>query len=80
MNIVRFFNRLNFIESADQKLTQVKLYRYICGGIYVKMAGVWYGASAVMTLGDKSRILRLDGQTESFHETYNGIESLEEHC
>jgi hypothetical protein len=72
--------RVNF-DAVDAALTQIGWYRMLCGGLYVKMQGRWYGASTIIVLGDGSRILRrCDCGGGSFHETFNGIEKLEEHA
>jgi hypothetical protein len=71
--------RLNF-RAIDAALTQLYFYRALCGGIFVKMNGRWHGAVVLMTLGDGSRILRQCGRSgSSFHETFNGIQQLEDH-
>lgn len=80
--MIRLFSRLprlNF-EAIDHLLTQVYAYRVLVGGIFVKMEGSWYGAHPIIVLGDGSRILRReDNGGGSFHETFNGIQQLEEH-
>jgi len=81
MNLYRLRNRLPHIsfQAVDAALMQLKPYRAICGGIYVRMASRWYRALALQTLGDGSRILRrCDKAGGSFHETFNGIQRLED--
>lgn len=82
MIISRLLNRLprvNF-SALDHLLTQIGWYRMLCGGMYVKMQGRWHGASTLIVLGDGSRILRrADAGGGSFHESFNGIQKLEEH-
>lgn len=65
--------------SIDASLTQYRWYRRLCAGVYVKIQGRWYGAMAVLTLADGSRVLRCEGSSVSFHETNNCVQQLEEH-
>lgn len=83
MIISRLLNRLPTVSFAgfDVALMQFGWYRRLCGGLYVKMQGRWYGCSPIIVLGDGSRVLRrCDAHGGSFHETFNGIEKLEEHA
>jgi hypothetical protein len=81
VNILRILNRLPSPVSVDNALTQLWAYRALCGGIYVKMQGRWHGAYVLLVLGDGTRILRRDDYGGgSFHETFNGIQALEEHA
>jgi hypothetical protein len=82
MIISRLMNRvprLNFA-AVDAALTQIGVYRRLCGGVYVKMQGRWYGATTIIVLDDGSRVLRRDDCGGGFfHETLNAIQQLEDH-
>ena len=61
-------------------LAQLKLFRILFGGHWVKMQGHWYECAPMLVLHDGSRVLRrLDDGGGSFHETFNGIEAIEEY-
>lgn len=82
LRIMRRLPDITMVE-LDQLLIQFKLYRWLCGGIFVRMNGTWYGCSICRVCADGTRILTRDGGprgccTDSFHETYNGIELLED--
>lgn len=75
-------SRLSMVE-FDRMAIQFKLYRLLCGGIFVRMNGVWHGCTICRVLQDGTRILTRDGGPQgccrdSFHETFNGIERLED--
>ena len=81
MILYRLRNRLPRIsfEAIDEALTQLRFYRAMSGGLYVKMDNRWYGATIFLILGDGSRILRrCDDAGGSFHETFMGIQQLED--
>lgn len=84
MILFRLFSRLprprmNFV-AIDDMLTQLRVYRFLCGGLFVKMDGRWQGVIVAIVLADGSRVFRLDdGSPGSFHETFNGIQQLEDH-
>lgn len=81
MNIYRLRDRLPRITlgTIDDALTQLRFYRAILGGLHVKMDNHWYRATTLLILGDGSRILRrCDDAGGSFHETFMGIQQLED--
>ena len=68
------------LKKVDYSLIQHAIYRGLAGGIFVRMAGRWFGAALVRFLPDGTRVLRrTDPEGFDFHEAFKGIEQLEEH-
>lgn len=70
----------------DFSLRQLKVVRFICGGVWYKQEGTWHQAFSFADAGDGSMYLTtrykdLTGASHraSFHETNSGIEAIEKY-
>jgi hypothetical protein len=63
----------------DHDLSQIKLVRFLMGGVWVKAGGSWRQVDILMFCRDGSRIFtqRLAGTSVSFHETNNTVQAIE---
>lgn len=62
-----------------EAIEQFKLGRILLGGMYVKMNGRWHSCNVTLVFDDGSRVLcRDDSPSTSFHESFMGVQALEE--
>lgn len=56
-------------------MNNIKIWRWLLGGTWVKREGRWQQALVARFAADGTKFLRVG--TETFHETYLGIQALE---
>jgi hypothetical protein len=74
-NPYSFFD--DFVYVADHWFSQLKLVRWVCGGIWFKSGGTWSQCDIVMVCSDHTYVLRWNDL--SFHETNLSVQDLEDY-
>ncbi len=68
----------NILKVTEAKVCQTWLGRALYGGIYVSMDGHWMPVDVMMVCDDGTRIFRTQYSGCSFHETFLGIDAIQE--